>query len=791
MRNSNYLFKFVVTFLVLVVGSQGFTQSNSAANEAQVESQVAYLLSIDRLHYYIQNLADFLDGKVPVEIIQGLRSITPEDIYSKKIAEADINNPAQWQQLVHKLLIEKNPQLNVQVSQLEWNYNFFKNKLMERFKVKDTKKINQIVLVPDTDTETPNKRSIPKIHGKKFLLDVERYIAEKTSRAIIWDSILNDRDFVFHIGTQRDFLETLRQTKIKVLFEVHPMARNYNKIFMTYNEQTGRYAYVMNLISGDDRVKHLAAQLRLIRFQDKSYITKNRQKVFVYGNAHDLHAKVTDELLDIFSSLPPADKVIIGQKGAIEEAIQSAGMLDVVREQAPEVMQQLKLTDGKKSKFENLTKNATQISTFLVSQMKNSPVKIDAAYEQTNDSLVRVFQQFNSDQPSHEFADYLFLDKTGKIQRWRVFSAVWGDEIIPIAEALKRSGHTNVTYIGTAGALAGKGIKVGDVVPGTDVLTHEGKKLAFSSDNLVSPPENRSYTVGQVHTPYDETDTWLAKNEKDIDIVEVETGYLREHLGPDIKLESYFLISDIVGSEDATLAHAAQNASKRKRGQLQLLENLFVKNGIKAPIANYDLLPNDPRLKTTLNRLVELRPSRELFSLLQVAYVAVKSGDTTDENLEKLLKDQTSFDRKKMDNSLSTLGEFLSEIQERIPKESRVGIISEEIFNGSFNPSKVSTVKIFAEGYTAEQLKKRFKKSWSTYMDALSKYFKIEIIDDTSADTKSAHRLHCKSAEDFFEYYETEVLNKAGFVKEIDINGNYNIDKVPGLGKIRCESLFL
>lgn len=794
LQMKNYLRHLLSVSIAFSVGLSPFVAyagntnvvSVSSANNAnqKAKESISYLLSIDRLHFYIQNLADFLDGKKSPEVISILRDITPENIYALAISQHELDTPANWQSLIEKLANIKKPNV-VNSADLEWNYNFFKNKLMERFAVKDfkDKEIEKLFFFEE-EAEIPRKRSVPKIKGSKSMLDVERYIAEKTSRAIIWDATLNDRDFEFHIGTQRDFKGRMDHSDTTIISEIYPMARNYNKIFLAFNKKTNRYCYIMNLISGDDRIKHLIAQLRLIRFNGKGFLTTNRDKVHVYGSASEFHKRQTEELLEIYNRLPKADKIIIGQKGAIDDAIRSAGMLNVISKNVPEVLIGLQLEPSKKTKFENLAKNANEVSNFLLDAMNPGPVKIDAAYEKTNDIFDRVYKQFNSEQPSHEFADYLLEDAHGNLKRWRVISAVWGDEIIPIADAIKLSGHKDVVYIGTAGAIAGKGIKVGDVIPGSNVITHSGKTLEFAPGKLVAKAEERKYTVGQVHTPFDETDVWLKTKGAQIDIVEVETGYLRERLGPEIKLEAYFLVSDIVGSEDETLAHAAQNSSKRKRRLLRLLENVFVKNEITTPISNFEPTPMDSKFKIIFNRLVELRRSRDIYSLMQVAYLAVRQGVESPEQLQTLLKSQPSFDRADLDYNINSLGSFLAEIQSVLPSNYKVGIISENLLNGTYNPKVKTKIDLMAEGHVEDNIKKKIGlKKWATYMEELKKYFDIEFIDYDAPESLMAKRFYINDASDFFELFEQEVLFRSGFATELDAKGNLKAKEIPGLRK--------
>jgi hypothetical protein len=88
----------------------------------------------------------------------------------------------------------------------------------------------------------------------------------------------------------------------------------------------------------------------------------------------------------------------------------------------------------------------------------------EATWEKESSLLPGKFKIYNYDNFTIEMCDYVFEGPDGKSVRWRVVSNVWGDEVIPIAEALKATGHIKVSYMGTAGAFATKGHKVGDLV---------------------------------------------------------------------------------------------------------------------------------------------------------------------------------------------------------------------------------------------------------------------------------------------------------------------------------------
>lgn len=781
---------------ILIFNLFGFQGPHSASAQTlaprhtQATTTLQYLLALDRLDFYTQSLADFLENKKSPELLQALRSLKPEDFFERRFQAQELEQPKSWQELIYKTLQHKHPNLTVNFTDLEWNYEFFKNKLAARFGIKDS-----TVAKPGYESESkinPDiERSIPRIKGKKILLDTERYIAEKTSRAIVWDSILNGRDFSFFVGTQADFQEQIHKNRLELVTEVLPMARNYNKIYLTFNPATGRYSYAINLISGEDRIKHLAAQLRLVRFNGKSFFHNGQDKIKVYGSAGEFHQRQERILTNLFAKLPHADKIIIGQKGAIEDVIKTAGRMDVISKSTPQVLKGLDLPKSKNSRFENLLQNANQISAFVNDSSAPGSV-VDKAYELAKDPFERAYKQFDSEQASHEFADYLLQDKNGKVQRWRVFSAVWGDEIIPIARALKNTSHQDVVYIGTAGAIADKGLKVGDVIAGSQVLTHSGKTLSFDEGRLVK--NARSYVIGQVHTPFDETDKWLKTQGPRIDAVEVETGYLREQLGANAKLEAYFLISDVVGSESETLAHAAQSASKRKKGQLRLLENLFVQNGIVAPVSNYDLLPINRSLKITYDSLKALRPSREEFSLLQVAQLAVREGKISPIELEALLKTQPSFTRTEMSNAILTLGGLLAEIQNRLKTHDKVGVLSETLFNGTFNPKVKTPLKLVIDGVGSKEelIAKIGRENWNRFEGALSQYFEIDIMERGLA-ASPAKSFQVKNAQEFYRSFEEMVLKPAGFTSEVDKNGAYRARSLPGVDgsqRMRCERVF-
>src|SRR5690606_9979823 len=129
---------------------------------------------------------------------------------------------------------------------------------------------------------------------------------------------------------------------------------------------------------------------------------------------------------------------------------------------------------------------------------------------------------------------------------------VWGDEIVPVAKALKETGHKNVTYMGTAGAFPDKDIKVGDLVIPSHYLDEKGKIVAKGSAMQIEGAKVGG-VVEHVASPFDETFQWLGEASARSDLVEIETNYLgRIFNGSDDHVRSYLLVSDVLGSDGET-----------------------------------------------------------------------------------------------------------------------------------------------------------------------------------------------------------------------------------------------
>lgn len=747
-------------------------------------TQLDYLLAVDRLEFYSEGLADYLmdhDQKVASE---GVRKLTPEDFANAKLSPHDLNNPDKWNELILSIVHSRSPEFaHLKLKDIEWNYNFFRKKLMEGFKSEPLK------WVPEAGVTTLNqgpgytKRSIPAINGKSILLDAERYISEKTTRALFWDAALTSKSIEFHLGTERDFRQRVSIEGRDVIAEVKTRSANYNKIYLVHDPRTNTYSYAFTRISGDDRIKHLIAQLRIVSFQKK--VVLNKDFVRVYGNAHEVHMAQEERLKDLFRTLPKADMVVIGQKSAIAGVIGVAGMMMQIQ---PDLK---KPAGAEKSPINKLGQQVAATRSYFTVTTK--PAIVKSGFENIENPNLTNYEIVTSEQASHDISDVLLETMDGRVVRWRFISNMWGDEVVPVAQALRDTGHDKVVYIGTAGAIIGKGLKVGDVAAPAKTYTQDGKLLdlekpSYGTDFVIS-----GLVLGQVRSPFDETKKWFEVWKGKIDMVELETGYLRENLGSRVSFQPYLLISDIVGSEHETLAVAAADSGKRKNGQLKLLQSLFITNGIKAPIANVDMIAAGASVKLMYQRIEKLRPSRDVTSKLQLTQLALRQGLTTDEQLEALIKAEPAFDRQLLMDKLEKYSSALEVIDQKFAEDKFAIVGDESLLNGTWNPKKPLKIEIMAGEIKADDAVKIYNKELEKIKAVIGvKELEIVFVNYDAQKLNQSIPFHSNYKRILADYYEQKILKKMGLNKEIDNTGGMRFREIiETRGAVRCEAILL
>nr|BFD66891.1 hypothetical protein HAGR004_19130 [Bdellovibrio sp. HAGR004] len=778
------IYTLVLAFLISTGGMGIPVRAEMTAQHRAQLNQLDYLLAVDRLDFYSDGLADYLMDHEQKAAAEAIRRIEPEDYAREKFQNQDLNNPDKWNELILTTLKKKFPEFsNLTLKDIEWNYNFFRKKLMEGFKV-DPITLKREASVSDLKSEPVqyNKRSIPNVDGKTILLDAERYISEKTTRALFWDAAVTGKNVEFHLGTERDFRQRVSQEQREVVAEVKTRSANYNKIYLVFDARTQEYSYAFTRISGDDRVKHLIAQLRILKYEDK--VALKSDFVRVYGNANAVHRKQEQSLLELFKTLPKADMVVIGQKSAIANVIAMAGSMAQIQ---PDIKQ---AAGPDKSQIQKLSQKVVESGSYFSVTSKAAVVKTE--FEKIANPLAANYEIYNSEQPSHDISDVLLETKDGRIVRWRFISNMWGDEVVPVARAIKNSGHDKVVYIGTAGGIIDKGLKVGDVVAPSHTYTQDGKLLELEKPSYGTDFVKTGQTLGQVTSPFDETQKWFKKWSGKIDVVELETGYLKENLGPKVSFQPYLLVSDIVGSVHETLAVAAADSGKRKNGQLKLLESLFINNGIKAPVSNLSMISSERAVQTMYHKIDSLRPSRDVTSKLQLTQLAIRMGLNSTAELEALIKAEPAFDRQLLMDKLEKFSGALELISKKIGRVSFAVVGGEEFLNGTWNPKKALKLQLMVGNTTSVEANKIYAAELAKIHNSLGKEVQIEMVNFDAEKTRHAVFFNSKTSRVLASHYEKTVLKNLGLKKEIDKNGGVRFREiVESAGGMRCEAVLL
>jgi hypothetical protein len=776
-----------LTWLILGVVC-GYSQSSHAqVNSSEQISQTTeqhlarlnYLLAVDRLHYYSLALSDYLADHHQEILSQALRNLTPEDLYHRQWTQLRLNTPADWNAMLLEALIFQNPSFkNLKVEALNWNYNFFRNKLMEAFKAAAPKNSGSDILVTEYPVDL-SRRTLPRIKRDKLLLDAERYISEKTTRAIFWDAAQTGKNFEFHLGTERDFQMRLLLEGREIVGEVKTRANNYNPIHLLLDPRTGVYSYAFTGISGEDRLSHLMGELRIISFEGKFCEPQN--SVNVYGKPSEIHESTEKTLRELFGSLPKPDLVVIGQKGALEGVIENALVAEGLSKGAlnPEVLKIKEIFEETGSYFSLTTKAS------LVRDAQNTGPDPESESSKVLDVEL----------PSHEVTDVLLKTRAGEVKRWRLISNMWGDEVVPVARALKATGVHNVVYIGTAGALQGKGLKVGDVITPKITYTQSGKTLDLSEGTYGLDFVKKIPAVGQVQSPFEETQAWLKDWVSRVDAVELETGYLRENLGDQVNFQAYFLVSDIVGSESETLANASSDSGKRKNGQLRLLESLFKVQNIASAISIDQTILNNKlglSFKSIYDKISELRTSRDPISKYQVAQLALRSGLTSEKDLEALLKKEPSFDRDQLIDRLTEISQALNYVQSQHPQIPIILVNSSDLLKGLWNPKRPLSLQLAIGKLSSEEAQRFLSKEWPLLERLQQHQISIDLIDLKLTDVSDAYTLTPDRPDFLVQRVNQEIYLNSGLFSEFDKSGGFRfkqIDEAPLI--LRCEEVFL
>jgi hypothetical protein len=770
----NKILSLVLT-LSLVIGCS--TVNLPARIPAASTDAIGYYLSIDKFKYYLNEYTVAFDGKIPEDILMAIKSLSIQDIIAMHLdpkALADANN---YDNIVFDLLQAKGLVKNVKKEDLKWNYNFFRNKLNEAFILAPSKLDINLSLSTGENALGNDLNVIPELlNPDDMTLDSGHYISNRTTRAIFWEAIENNRTIEFHLGNSREFLKQLKEQKGEILYEVKPLAKNYNKIFIVKYPGEEFYRYAITNIGGKDRLDHLVHQLSLSNLNGK----KLANKIIVKGDLKKFHVNATEEHSLQLRLLPKADRVIIGQKESIDGKFNIFWKIRALKN----------LYDADPDSFikkldEKTVKRLLEIDqTSLEVIFKDKKIVEDAflVFEKELESNPKLappkFKIYNYDNFTIEMCDYVFKNAQQKEVRWRVVSNVWGDEIVPIAQAFKNTGHTNVVYMGTAGAFSAKGYKVGDlVVP--SAVQDGNQKINVVANTMKIDGAKYGGTVEHVGSPFEESVEWLEKARARSELVEVETSYLRKIFnGSGDNLELYLLISDILGSDTETLANAT--SAKRKNAQNKLLAELFKRDsqGIPQPTINVFLSAEQKNRELIFKNLAKKSVSYRYY-----AYSHLKNEPNLTEKIVNDFADKkAAFTDSFILDRLVKISELIHELNKNYNGKADFDIaFSKELVTGTWNPKTTKMhIVIKAKNADAEKNIKELLAKLSEHINKIKSYADISVamaIEDSDLIWMKTPE---KTDPDFLvKIYSYAGLKNAGLYQKVTYNGNLTLDFFP------------
>ncbi len=749
---------------------------------ASAVDEITYYLSVDKFKYYLNEYSVAQEGKIPDAIIAHLRSVTVEQIMNSDLDTEALKDATNYDKLIWNMLQEEKLTTGVTEAQLKWGYNFFKNKLNEAFALAPSK-LDIALSVPSTSTDIDKGLTvIPEVLAPEDMtLDSGHYISNRTTRAIFWEANQNNRPIEFHLGDSREFLKELKDKNGKLLYEVKPFAKNYNKIYIIQYPGEQTYRYAITNIGGQDRLDHLSNQISLSNLSGG----KLKSKVLVKGDIKKFHAAKAEEHALQLKLLPQADRVIIGQKESIDGKFGLFWKVKALKnlydeDQASFQTKIASLGEKDKAKFFAMMNNTSGYEVLFKDKkvVEDAYALFEKEFAAQPDMVPGKFKIYNYDNFTIEMCDYVFTNSENKTIRWRVVSNVWGDEVIPIAEALKQTGHTNVTYMGTAGAFATKGYKVGDLVSPATVRDGD-KALPMLATPMKIEGAKYGGSVEHVGSPFEESNAWLAKAEARSEFVEVETSYLRRIFnGPQDKLEIFLLISDILGSDTETLAHAT--SSKRKNAQNKLLAKLFERDskGLPAPVTTH-VSDASTSLKNLVFKVLEKKTPA--FRYYAYSHLKNKKSLTEKEILDFAASKQSFTDSFLLDR-LVKIGEVIHEIKKSNPNAGDFDIaFSKSLAEGTWNPKEEKLNIIFkAKNAQSEAILKQALNGNKTFIDAMKTYAILDVkmaIEDPSMIWMKVPE---KTDPDFLvKVYALTGFKNAGLYKNVTYNGNITLDFLP------------
>ncbi len=754
--------------------------------------KLEYYLDLDRFLYYVTEFTHHQSKKVNLQIIDSLKALTANYVInnSSDFPVDKLKDSKNYDALINDYLIKKEV---LEVGQeLSWGYNFLKRKLNQGFIVRDSNiKTKAAVNLPEKENAVePNWQQfdIETMDPSEQTLDSEQYISDRMTRAVFWEANDSDRTVEFHPSNPREFLKHVKNKNAVILGEVKTKGSNYNKIYLVKypNESTHRLA--ITNVGGEERMEHLLYHLSLSNIFDKEL----NVKVELIGDFNEEHAKLKSRLINKFLHLPRADRTIIGQLAGIQNHFYlnwKFSNLEKMYHSRTETLQELSASMYEDLK-ELIVSSEEEIDSFDITKHKkliNSSFSKVQKYMSDQGILDERFNKYEFDNSIFTVGDIVFKNEEGKRVRWRLVSNGWGDEVRPLGEALKETGHNVIDYIGTTGAFGDKGMEVGDVFVPTHTSHHneenQGKilKRDFLEIDLSEDMIKVGGTVNHVPSPFVETKEWYSRMSTHADAVEIETSVLNDIFdGENDKLNVYLMVSDVMGSEGETLA--AGSASKRKKGKQAIFDALLKRDKARkvSPISQEDFTDTQLLRK----RVIEAFPKKG--SVFQYYIFSLFENDETVPSLSQIKsrgEDIKVFSDNFFTKKALTAGEILQAIIEEVNVDNPLPKIAlnEEFLDGKWhaNSDKLK-IELVAE---SEDVFSSIKEIVSRYAAVLSKNKKWLEINPVLSDVSSRmHALRPRSLIDddyLIKRYVFSGMRQGGLDYQITNSGNFSYDFIP------------
>ncbi len=737
------------------------------------------LLAVDKFDYYVGEYINNFGKKIDKESLEALKAVKVEYIIANFANDSRIKDAKNYDAIVYDIIKDKlGKKPSGTKASYEWGYNFFKNKLNEGFTLFDTN-----IKPGDASAVTSKAPSFEYVmpdsgvKSSQLTLDADHYISNRTTRAVFWEAAESKRDVEFHLENSREFLKNLQDNGATIINEIRPFANNYNKIYAVQYPGEDTYRYAITGIGGKDRLNHLILQFGLSKGEN---VLEN--KVRIFGDIDKAQKAMEDELAGVFKHLPQTDRVIIGQKGAIERTFETLWKIralknlyddepDSVLAEIPEKLKdsfkQL-MADGDIKKYD-IFKNKKGVEDAFKKLQK----KIESKGINPHD-----FKKFEYDNYVISMSDLVFKNEKGEEVVWRVVANSWGDEIAPLARALKSTGNNKITYIGTAGAFPDKGYSVGDlVIPSHTRLDGESKKLKGTTMQIDGAKEGG--VVDHVYSPFIETQQWLEDSKQHSDFVEVEVSHLRKILnGNDDDLKAYLLISDVLNSEGETLASAT--GSKRRNSLNKLLYAMLDRDSVGIP-DGVDINDNKiGKLRSIIDEVLGTRGNTlKYFVFSKLKDQASVTASDVKAVVDSVDNFSDNYFTKRLTEASETTSYVLRSLEElgHMPKIS----ISRNLVEGDWHPKTDKIIiNVHADTDALVDTYKEVVANLDANISNISKFCEINFVrGPPTQDFVTIPKYVGLDSDYLVSVYSQSAFKQAGLDAQVTYNGNLKFNFLP------------